>query len=367
MRIDVDRLIRRFLRYVQCDSESRQEQGFCQLLEEELQGLGLEVWRDEIGPAIGSNGWNIGARFRGEGSALLLCCHLDTISPGRGIKPCMEGGVILSDGSTILAADDKAGIAAIMEALETAAASPRPHRTVEILFTICEEIGLLGSKNADYSRFTAKEALVLDSSMAGCVVNKAPAHGVMHFSIKGKSSHAGIAPQKGVHALKAAAEAIYNIPCGQADENTRVNVANFLSPGKANVIPEEAAFDAEVRCFEDAMLQVHMDAISSAVADACRHYGAAYCEERTIHNCALHVPDDSPLLQRVLEVSERIGRPVKAAPTYGGSDASNLAGQGIQAVNICTGMQNVHSVRESIAVQDMAATSRFVYEMIGME
>ena len=153
------RLLDRFLRYINCPSESGSERSFCELIEQELSALGLEVKRGEVGEKCGSNGFNLYAFLPGDGEPLLLSAHLDTVSPGVGIRPVIEDGVIRSSGDTILGADDKSGVAAILEALETLHEGGLAHRPVEVLFSICEELGLLGAKYADYSLFAANRRL----------------------------------------------------------------------------------------------------------------------------------------------------------------------------------------------------------------
>ena len=101
-----DRLLERFLRYVQTDSESGAERQMCELIESELKSMGLEVWRNEIGGRFGSDGFNVCARMPGEGEAVLLSAHLDTVTPGKGVKPVVKDGIIRSSGDTVLGGDD---------------------------------------------------------------------------------------------------------------------------------------------------------------------------------------------------------------------------------------------------------------------
>lgn len=246
-----ERLLQRFLQYVTCASETYQEREFCIMMEEELTSLGLHWERQEIGEMFGSNGWNLHAILPGTGAPLLLCAHMDTVAPGYGISPILRDGVIYSDGTTILGSDDKAGIAAAMEAVQTIVEKGLPHRPIEFLLTICEENGILGSKYADYSKIISKEAIVLDNEDVGHLVNQAAAYMKIHFSIQGKSAHAGVSPEKGIHALKAVAECISGIECGRVSEISVVNVVNLLCPGQTNIVPEKADFDVEVRSYEE--------------------------------------------------------------------------------------------------------------------
>ncbi len=355
-----DRLVERFLRYVSCDSESRCELPFCKLIEDELKALGLAVTIDRVGPPCGSDGYNIIAKLEGTGEPLLFCAHLDTVTPGRGIRPVIGDGVIRSAGDTVLGADDKSGVAAVMETLHEIAEHNLPHRPVEVLFTVCEEVGLLGSKHADYSKISAKEAVVLDSSMAGCIVNRAPAMVVLSVCIEGRAAHAAMDPKSGINAIKVAADAIAAIPCGNVDEDSTVNVANLLAPGKYNIVPDRATFQMDVRSFEEGTLEGHILFIERALSAACDKFGASYTMEQQRHSDVLFVPEESGIIRRLFNIYERLGIPVRAERTFGGSDATWLNANGIAAVNIGTGMANVHSVSEQIAIDDLKTTKEIV-------
>lgn len=355
-----DRLVERFLRYVSCDSESRCELPFCKLIEGELKALGLDVAIDPVGPPCGSDGYNIIAKLEGTGEPLLFCAHMDTVSPGRGIRPVIEDGVIRSSGDTVLGADDKSGVAAVMEALCEIVENGLPHRPVEVLFTVCEEVGLLGSRHADYSRIGAKEAVVLDSSMRGCIVNRAPAMVVLSVCIEGRAAHAAVDPKSGISAVKVAADAIAAIPCGNVDEESTINVANLLAPGKYNIVPDRAAFQIDVRSFLEETLQGHILFIERALSAACDKFGASYAMEQHRHSDVLFVPEESGIIQRLFRIYERLGIPVRAERTFGGSDATWLNANGIAAVNIGTGMTNVHSVSEHISIEDLRSTKDVV-------
>ena len=359
-----DRLLERFLRYVQTDSESGAERQMCELIESELKSMGLEVWRNEIGGRFGSDGFNVCARMPGEGEAVLLSAHLDTVTPGKGVKPVVKDGIIRSSGDTVLGGDDKSGVAAIMEAIESVKESGAAHRTTEVLFSISEETGLYGSRNADYSKFTAKTAAVFDSGEHESVINRAPAHIVMKVEITGKAAHAGIAPEEGIHALKAAADAVSKIPCGNVDDITVMNVANFLAPGKSNIVCDKASFEVEIRCFDEQGLKKRIEETENAIEAAAERYGAAYKTEIETHSGVLYVPEDSEILKTVLEGYEKLGIHASAERTYGGSDASSITAAGIPALNLGTGVSDVHTVGEYLKKEDMEIACEIAERLI---
>jgi len=358
--MNAQRLLDRFLKYVKCSSESRNELEFCLLVEDELKKLGFEVYRDEVGHNFGSNGFNIIAYLDGKGEPMLFSCHLDTVTPGIGVNPVIKDGIIYSDGTTILGSDDKSGIAAVLEAAESIIEENKEHRPIEIMFSLCEELGLWGAKFADYTKIRSKTALVLDSGLNDCIINKAPAQMKMHFDIFGKASHAGAAPEKGIHALKAAADAVYNIPCGHVDDFTVMNISNFISEGPTNVVAANASFDMELRSFDDDLFEEHFKKVVETVKASCEKYGATFEYSHEKHSDSIYIPEDTPFVQDMLKKFEELGRPCQLVKTMGGCDMTWLVANGIQAVNIGTGMQEAHSVTEHIAIADLEYTAKFV-------
>jgi len=363
--INTNRLIETFSRYVACASESGKERPFCELIEKELGALGFTVTRDEVGPQCESDGWNVHAFLPGEGEPILFSAHCDTVPPGGDIQAVVEDGVIRSAGDTILAADNKAGIAAVTEAITTIQEAGLSHRPIEVLFSICEEVGLLGSKHADYTRIQSKEAVVLDSIVLGEMINQGPAKNVVRVEITGKSAHAAIAPDRGISAVKAAAAAIVNIPSGYVDDDTVMNVANLLAPGKTNVVPEKASFEIDMRALDKEILQRRLDQVEAAVREACEAMGATWEIQVDWQTEALFVPLSSPVLLRLLQVYEALGVTTKVAKTFGGSDATWLFTKGgMDVINVGIGMTDVHSTDERITVADFVVTTQAVLEMM---
>ena len=359
-----DRLIGRFIRYVRCASETGNEEEFCRLLENELISLGLDVRIDDAGKNCNSNGWNIYARLDGYNDPILFSMHTDTVYPGINIKPVIEKGVIRSSGNTILGADDKAGIAAVMEALESIAESGIKHRTVEVLFSVCEEIGMLGAKHADFGYFKSRKAIVLDSDNLGEIINRNPANIHLYYKISGKSAHAGLAPQEGIHALKAAAAAVAAIPVGQVDDISVMNISNFISEGKTNVIADKASFDMEIRSFDEQQLQKHINAAEIAVSDACKKYGASFEVSMERHSDVIYVSEKSELVEEVMEDYEALGVENYLASSFGGCDATHIFANGIEVLNLGIGMHSVHSCDEHISVADLETVAKLMFMLM---
>ena len=209
--INEKRLLDTFIGYAMIDSETKNEKAMGEKLVEDLKALGLEVKTDKAGEGFGSNGFNVCAYLPGTipGEPTIMCAHMDTVTPGNGIKPLIDDGIIHTDGSTILSGDDKSGIAAIMEAVKVIKEQNLPCRNTEILFTIGEEGGMNGVKNMDLSMITGKEAMVFDASGdVGKILTCGPGQIKIFATIIGRSSHAGLAPEEGISAIQVAAKGI---------------------------------------------------------------------------------------------------------------------------------------------------------------
>lgn len=359
-----ERLLQRFFQYITCDSESYHERNFCLMMEDELNMLGVMTRRQEIGALIGSDGWNIYARLPGQGKPLLLCAHLDTVVPGKGIVPMMKDGIIFSEGNMVLGADDKAGIAAIMEAVQTIVENQLPHRPIEILLTICEETGILGSKLADYQNIDSTEAVVLDDEIVGHMVNQAAAYVKYHFEIQGKRAHAGVCPEKGIHALKAAAECVAQLRCGRISENSVMNVANFLCAGQTNVVPETASFDVEIRSYCEEELQLLVSRMIHVVETVCSSYGAKFNKQEERISNAFCISEDTPVIQQTCKALREMGIEPSIERTLGGSDITWLVENGISTINIGVGMRDVHGSGEHILFQDIITTTELLLKLL---
>ena len=198
--IDRERMNGLFLDLVRISSPSRREHEVAARLRREMEALGAAVEVDDAGAKVGGTTGNVIARLRGTAPGappLLLSAHMDTVVPCENIRPVVEGSVVRTDGTTVLGADDKSGCAIIVEILRSLRERGIPHGDVEVVFTICEEVGLLGAKHLDVSRLRARDGLVLDCDGVGELVTRGPAAVKIVFRVHGKEAHAGVAPRRG--------------------------------------------------------------------------------------------------------------------------------------------------------------------------
>ncbi len=275
--INEERLLNRFLEYVQISSPTKEEREFADFLKSEMEKIGLEVIMDDAGEKCGSNSGNLIGRLKGntDGETILFSSHMDTVSPpGVGIKPQIRDGIIYSDGTTVLGGDDKAGIAAIMEALETIQEKSISHGDIEVVFSIYEEGGLFGAKNLDYDNLEARLAFVFDSGGdPGQIIVAGPAQNKINVKFIGKESHAGVAPEEGISAIQMASEAISNMNLLRIDEETTANIG-IISGGKAtNIVTNEVNIEAEARSLDNEKLEKQTNHMVKCCEDAAEKFG----------------------------------------------------------------------------------------------
>ena len=289
------------------------------------------------------------------------------------MKPVREADRIRSDGTTILGGDDKSGLAIILEVLRSVRDRNIAHGSIEIAFTICEEIGLLGAKNLDYSRLRSKEAIVLDSSFATELVTRAPSADRYVFSVHGLEAHAGVCPENGISAVRVAAEAIAAMPLGRIDAKTTANVVIAGGPTATNVVPNLCVVRGEARALDDARLDEVMREIRGAFDEAAQRakitlngeVHRAWIEEqcsREYHS--FEIQNDAPIVKLVQQAARTHGTSVETVTIGGGSDANVFNRHGIVSVNLGTGMRDIHTVKEWIDLGDFYRSAEIVLECV---
>jgi tripeptide aminopeptidase len=358
--IQADRLQTLFLELVQIDSLSRREGAISRRLAAEMQALGASVKFDGAAEAVGGEVGNLIARIPGTADAppMLLCAHMDTVEPGAGVKPIVEGDVIRSDGTTVLGGDDKSGVAIICEVVRVCRERGLPYPPIDVVFTVCEEVGLLGARHLDMSLIGARRGFVFDSDAVGFVFTRAPGSNLLEVTIRGQAAHAGMAPEQGVSAIRVAAEAIVAMRLGRIDEETTSNLG-LISGGRAiNIVPDEVRLRGEARSHDHEKLRqqcAHMrECIEAAVA---KHPGSS--AEVTIKPMyePMKVDEDADIMRLLRAAAAKANRPIESAGMGGGCDANVLNERGMQVVNLGTGMREIHTTHEWLKVSDMVATA----------
>lgn len=365
--INEKRLLDRFLNYIKIDSPTKFEREFALYIKKEMENMGMEVEMDDAGEKVGSNSGNIIGRLKGNtsGEAILFSAHMDTVSPGEGIKPIIKDGVIYSDGTTILGGDDKAGIAAILEAIESTVESKADRPDIEVVFSIFEEGGLFGAKNLDYSKLKAKLGFVLDSGGdPGQIIVQGPAQNKIDAVFIGKEAHAGVAPETGISAIQMAAEAISNMKLLRIDQETTANIGSISGGEVTNIVTKRVEFKAEARSLSDEKLKIQSDHMVKCCEEAAEKFGGK--AEVTVENAygAFKVDEDSDIVKKTKKACENLGLKGFTAASGGGSDTNILNANGILAINLGIGEKKPHTLEEHLYIKDLENAARLAMEII---
>ena len=351
-----ERMIEHFMEMVKIDSESGNEENFINYLKTEFEKLGGEAVKDSYG--------NLVVKFPAKNSditePILFSCHADTVKPGIGIEPVIEDGVIKSKGNTILAADDKAGIAELFEALRTAEIYP----PLEIAISREEEVGLHGVKNLDYSLLSAKRGFLLDNDTLDTIVIGGPSYFAIDVSIKGRSAHAGMEPEKGINAILAAANAISSLTLGRLDHETTANVGVINGGMIRNGVPDSVTFLAECRSLDHEKGVELAKEMETIIRDKVTETGAEV-EIKIDNLCkAVDIPEDSWTVEQSKKALRSVG--VEAETTFitGFTDASIYNNKGIEMAVVGIGAKLEHSTEEHIHIDDMIKAKDMVIELM---
>ena len=374
--INQERIKNLLLELVQIDSVSREERDVAQRIKAYCEDLGAEVFIDDAGEKVGGNTGNVIARFPGtipSAEPIMMSAHMDTVVPGRGVKPIVEGDIIRTDGSTILGGDDKSGCSVIIETIRCLQEQNIPHAPIDAVFSICEEVGLLGAKHLDMSKVRARFGLVFDSDDPGFLFTKGPSADHFEIKIYGLESHAGVAPEQGISAIRIAAEAIMNMKLFRIDDETTANIGVIRGGEATNIITNLVYLKGEARSLDDAKL----DAQTRHIIECCEEAAAKY--EVTVDGVttkarveshvtreyhAMDVSDDSRVVRLVKEAASRMGLEVQTLASGGGCDANIFNKRGIECANLGTGMRAIHTVKEWLDVKDMYASAEITLEIM---
>jgi len=346
-----------FLELCAIPSPPGEERAVADRVVAELDALGMEHDEDDSGPGIGSTMGNVLARVpptREGGVPLFFCAHLDTVQPEGPIEPVVEDGVVRNAAGTILGADNKAAVVAMLEGVRRIAGRGLDHPGVELLFTPKEEVGLVGAKAFDHTRLRARVGYVYDQGApVGDIVLGAPGGVSMTVTFHGRAAHSGMHPEEGRSAIAAAAKAIADFRLGRIDEETTANVG-LISGGTArNIVPEWCRIDAEARSHDDRkcteLVQEMLDAVTFAA-------GLTECEADTQleheYRPYRFRRDDLPV-QLAAGALERIGVTPRYGLTGGGADANVFNEHGLACLNLANGMTAIHTPDEHITVEDL--------------
>ena len=371
-----DRLVDHFLDLVRIDSHSRKETAIMRRLQGDLEALGASVEYDDAGAAVGGKIGNLIARVPGTRPAapsLFLNAHVDTVVPGEGVKPRLDGDVIRSDGTTVLGGDDKSGVAVIVEVLRALREEGVPHGDLEVVFTICEEVGLLGAKHLDYGRLRAREGIALDSDRPDEIIAEAPAACRLEFRVHGLAAHAGVRPEAGISAIRIASEAVARMRLGRLDAESTANVGVVEGGRATNIITDFVLVKAEARSHDERKLARQVAHMQRRFQRAAGRHTVARdgtmvtgrVEETVTRDYPrMRLASDLRIVRLITEAGRGLGRTISLRPTGGGLDANIFNERGITVATFGTGQHENHTLNEYLDIPASLRAAELMVECI---
>jgi tripeptide aminopeptidase len=374
--INETRLRDLLIELIKIDSLSRKERDVAMRLKREMEELGATVEIDDAGEKVGGNVGNLIAHFPGDKAdarPLLLSAHMDTVVPGEGIVPVLDGDILRTDGTTVLGGDDKSGVAIICEVLRIVKENKLPCSAIDVVFTICEEAGLIGAKCLDPNRLQARTGLVLDSDSVGFLFTKAPAANRMEFRVHGLEAHAGVCPEKGISAVKVTGEALAQMKLGRIDHETTANIGVIEGGMAVNIVPNLVVLKGEARSHSSEKLAQQTQHMLRCLEEAAARYVLESDGQRFTARIEakidrdydrMDVPDHAPIVQLVQAAARNLNVEIQTTATGGGCDANVLNKKGLEVANLSTGMRDIHTVKEWLDLKDLYLSAQMVLEIV---
>jgi tripeptide aminopeptidase len=360
-------LIQTFFDLVKIDSPSRSEAHLASYCESYLKTLGFEVRFDDSQAVTQSNTGNLIATLGGSKPGhIVLSAHLDCVEPCRGVEPVIDKGVIRSAGDTILGADDKAGIAAIFEALRSVLATEAALPTITVLLTTCEELSLLGASCLSEEIFAdCPSCFVFDADgKPGTIIVGSPYHYSFKATFSGRGAHAGVEPEQGISSIQMASHAIELMNLGRLDDCSTANVGIIEGGHETNIVPDYCVIQGECRSLYKDRVEEIRSQITGACSAGAKCFGGEANIEWELDYPGLLYEEGDQLVQFLAHAARQVGLEPRFSITGGGADTNILGAKGARAVTLGIGMAAFHSLDEHIEVQDLEDIARFCEAII---
>jgi tripeptide aminopeptidase len=349
-----ERLNETFASLCRIESPSGRERACADWVTEQLRSMGLDVDEDGSGPAAGSDAGNLLARIPGSAdTSILLCAHMDTVPLAAPVEPLLVQGGWENANEGILGADNKSAVAVILEVARRLTSSPEPPPIgIEILFTVCEEVSLRGSREFDVSRLRSPFGFVFDhATPIGEVVVASPTHYRILAELRGRAAHAGVRPETGRSAIAAAANAIAAMRLGRLDAETTANVGMIEGGSAINVVPERCRIVAEVRSLDaerastvtTEMVDHLQDAANAGECDLDVNVERMFSGYRTKPRAP-----QLAVAERALRAS---GYEPRQIDSGGASDGNSFEAAGFSCTCLADGVEHNHEPTERISTQ----------------
>ncbi len=343
------------LELVTTDAASGKENAIADKLVAKLEAMGFTVTVDNAGETFGGECGNVFGVLEGElDGSLLFSSHMDRVPNGLGIKPAEKDGVLYSDGTTILAADDISGVCAILDGIRKVQAAGKPLPRLEVYFSVGEEAGLYGAAATDVSIFHSRMGYIFDSpGWVGRFVNAAPGRYQLGAEITGLAAHAGNEPEKGIDAAKIMCDILSTLKQGRLDP---VSTANFpiLSTGTKvpNVVCDFASFSGEARSRDLKALQDYVAYFEDHCKKVAAEKGAGIKVNKVEAFLPFHIHEDDQVLVMAKAACEKVGLTPAFEAGGGGMDANIYNAKGMVTVGVATGYTKNHTKSEQLVLED---------------
>lgn len=370
--INSQRLLETFLELIQINSETGHEEVIQPILKKKFEELGLNVIEDHASEKSWLDANNLvctlpATSAKEDVSKIYFTSHMDTVVPGINIKPQIkEDGYIYSDGSTILGADDKAGLAAILETIQYLNENEIPHGQIQFIITVGEESGLKGAKELDTSYIDAEFGYAVDASQpVGTTVVGAPTQMVINTTILGKTAHAST-PSEGISAINIAAKAISRMKLGQIDDYTTANIGKFHGGSATNIVADEVVLEAEARSHDNQSIEqqvTHMKEIFETTAQELGGEAKVIIEKSYP---GFKIENDDKVTQFAINSARELGLAGDTVIAGGGSDGSIINTFGIPTVILGVGYEHIHTTSERISVNSLNQLAKQIVKIIDL-
>lgn len=360
-------LVTLFLHAVAVDALSLKERPMAEFVRQTLTGLPIDIREDDTARFFDGECGNLLCVPRGfdpSRPAIALLAHLDTPRTTVGVRPIVTDSRIQTDGTMALGVDNRAGTSVLLSVLREHLAAGSAGNFV-VVFTVGEELGLFGSKYVDLSPYNVTMCFVFDcSKRPGTFIQAAVGCSLYTAAFTGISSHAAVAPEKGVNAIQIASRALSRIPMGRLSPTMTSNVG-IIAGGKAtNVVPDRCTVTGEVREFDPALIADHLGMLEKTFRDTATESSGGVEFVATEDFAPFRLRPDQQVFTTMVDVLTSLGLKPNPIEYLGGSDANMLNAKGVPAVNLGIGAQNPHGNDEFILVEDLRMTERIAHELI---
>ncbi|MEK5426651.1 M20/M25/M40 family metallo-hydrolase [Cytobacillus sp. FSL R7-0680] len=366
--INEERLLNEFLELVQIDSETKDEAQIAKVLKKKFRDIGVEVFEDDTTAVTGHGAGNLICTLQGnkEGvDPIYFTSHMDTVVPGIGVKPSIQDGYVVTDGTTILGADDKTGLAVMLEIVKVLKEQNIAHGTIQFIITVGEESGLVGAKALDSSLIQAKFGYALDSDgKVGNIIVAAPTQAKVRATMIGKTAHAGVAPEKGISAITMASKAISRMPLGRIDEETTANIGRFEGGKQTNIVCDHVDVLAEARSLIAEKMEAQVEQMKVAFESAAEEMGGRAEVNIEVMYPGFKFADGDHVVEVAKKAAEKVGRKPELLHSGGGSDANIIAGFDIPTVNLAVGYEEIHTTNERMSIEELNKLAEMVIAII---